>query len=207
VRLALALVVVTTVMAGCAATPAVHTARAPRDETVVLLPGPEGTAGTVTVTHQGQQRVLDVPYASTHLREEGRLEDGGRHSADQVQQLFGDALRAQPPRPVTFVLYFLGDSDQLTPDSQQEIPKIMQEIGRHPAAEIVVIGHTDRKGPLAYNDALSLRRAERVRTQLVQVGILADQISVAGRGEREPLVATEDEVDEPRNRRVEITVR
>ncbi len=83
----------------------------------------------------------------------------------------------------------------------------MQEIGSHPAPEIVVVGHTDRVGSLAYNDALSLRRAERVRAQLVQVGIPNDQISVAGRGEREPLKATEDEVAEPLNRRVEITVR
>ena len=48
---------------------------------------------------------------------------------------------------------------------------------------------------------------ERVRAGLVQMGIPREQISVAGRGEREPLVATEDEVAEARNRRVEITVR
>jgi outer membrane protein OmpA-like peptidoglycan-associated protein len=70
-----------------------------------------------------------------------------------------------------------------------------------------VVGHTDRVGSLTYNDALSLRRAERVRTGFVQMGIPREQISVAGRGEREPIVPTEDEVAEPRNRRVEITVR
>jgi outer membrane protein OmpA-like peptidoglycan-associated protein len=39
------------------------------------------------------------------------------------------------------------------------------------------------------------------------MGIRLEQVSVAGRGEREPLVTTEDEIAEPRNRRVEITVR
>ena len=47
----------------------------------------------------------------------------------------------------------------------------------------------------------------RLRGQLVQLGIPAEQIRAAGRGERAPLVPTEDEVAEPRNRRVEITVR
>ena len=53
---------------------------------------------------------------------------------------------------------------------------------------------------------LSLRRARKIRDDMVKLGVPA-QIQVAGRGEREPLVATEDEVAEPRNRRVEISVR
>jgi outer membrane protein OmpA-like peptidoglycan-associated protein len=108
---------------------------------------------------------------------------------------------------VTFVLYFLENSDDFTPASKLEIPKILAEIKGHPAPEIVVVGHTDRQGTLEYNDALSLRRAERVRGQLAQIGIQRERISVAGRGERAPLVATPDEVAEPRNRRVEIIVR
>jgi outer membrane protein OmpA-like peptidoglycan-associated protein len=82
----------------------------------------------------------------------------------------------------------------------------VDEIARRPAPEIVVIGHTDRVGAVPYNDTLSLRRAERVRDELVKVGIAADRIRVAGRGEREPLVPTADEVAEARNRRVEINV-
>jgi outer membrane protein OmpA-like peptidoglycan-associated protein len=54
---------------------------------------------------------------------------------------------------------------------------------------------------------LSLRRAERCRDELIKLGIPKVRISVAGRGEREPEVPTADEVAEPRNRRVEISVR
>lgn len=70
-----------------------------------------------------------------------------------------------------------------------------------------MIGHTDRVGSVQFNDALSLRRAQKIRDDLVQLGVAAEQIQVAGRREREPLVATEDEIAEPRNRRVEISVR
>jgi outer membrane protein OmpA-like peptidoglycan-associated protein len=209
-RRALATIVLAASAVGCATTPVVRPAAAPppaRDEMVVLLPGPDGTVGTLTVTRDGDRQTLDAPYASTRVRGQGELVDGGRLSPEQVQQSFAAALDARPRRPVRFTLYFLGDSDELTPESKPEIPRILTEIAAHPAPEIVVVGHTDRVGSLAYNDALSRRRAERVRAQLEQIGVPSEQIRVAGRGEREPLVPTEDEVAEPRNRRVEITVR
>ncbi len=70
-----------------------------------------------------------------------------------------------------------------------------------------MIGHTDRVGTLEANDALSLRRAEAVRALIIERGFEAARVRAVGRGERQPLVATDDEVDEPRNRRVEIVVR
>ena len=70
-----------------------------------------------------------------------------------------------------------------------------------------MIGHTDRVGALLYNDTLSLRRAERVRKIFVERGLPTGAIHTAGRGEREPIVPTADEVSEPLNRRVEINVR
>jgi outer membrane protein OmpA-like peptidoglycan-associated protein len=194
-------------LAGCAATPVLDTPRAQRDETVILLPGPDGKAGTLTVTHERQQRILDEPYASARLQNPGALEDGGRRTAEQVQRAFGEALSGLPPRPMTFTLHFQDASDDFTPESKAEIARIVEEIRRHPAPDIVVVGHTDRVGSVTYNDALSLRRAERVRTHLVGIGIAKDRIREAGRGEREPLVPTDDEVAEPRNRRVEVTVR
>jgi outer membrane protein OmpA-like peptidoglycan-associated protein len=71
----------------------------------------------------------------------------------------------------------------------------------------MVIGHTDTVGGLSYNDRLSLARAERLREMMVELGIPAERIQAAGRGKREPLVPTEENVSEPRNRRVEISVR
>jgi outer membrane protein OmpA-like peptidoglycan-associated protein len=131
----------------------------------------------------------------------------GAVTEQEARRTFAAALEAQPARPSSFILHFLEGRDELTPDSRQLLDRIVDEIARRPAPEIVVIGHTDRVGAVPYNDALSLRRAERVRDELVKVGIAADRIRVAGRGEREPLVPTADEVPEARNRRVEINVR
>jgi outer membrane protein OmpA-like peptidoglycan-associated protein len=132
---------------------------------------------------------------------------GEKSSESEVKAVFGPALAAQPARPVSFYLYFLADTDEFTPESKQVVTQIFAEIARRPAPEIVIIGHTDRVGPVPYNDALSLRRAERVREELLKLGIPRVRISVAGRGERELEVSTADEVSEPRNRRVEINVR
>ena len=204
-RLGLTLLLVS---AGCAQTPRI--APPAHDEMVVLLPGADGKTGALVVTHAGHEATLDNAYATARVKDPGQLERS-QADATAVREAFAPALSAQPPRPVTFTLYFLGDSDNFTPESKVELQKIFPEIAAHPAPEIVVIGHTDRVGTVPYNDALSLRRAERVRNDLVQylrqVGIAPERITVAGRGEREPIVPTEDEVVEPRNRRVEFTVR
>ena len=197
------------VLFGCAAPPpppAPPVAKPVRDDLVVLLPDQDGKKGALSVTHGGTERVLSAPYAAARIKEEGRLETGAS-TPDEVKRTFGEALAAQPPRPVSFLLYFLEGKDTLTPESQQVVQQVFAEIARRPSPEIVIIGHTDRVGSVPTNDALSLRRAQKVRDDLVKLGIPADRMQVAGRGEREPLVPTEDEVAEPRNRRVEISVR
>lgn len=181
-------------------------AKPARNDLYVLMPGQDGKTGTLTVESNGQRAVLDQPYAAARVKEPGRVE-AGAVTEQEARQTFGAALEAQPGRPTSFLLYFLENRDELTPDSQQLLARVVDEIARRPAPEIVVIGHTDRVGPVPYNDTLSLRRAERVRDELVKVGIAAQRIRVEGRGEREPLVPTADEVAEPRNRRVEISVR
>jgi outer membrane protein OmpA-like peptidoglycan-associated protein len=205
---AVVLTLTAALLGGCAAqpptlpTPATQT----RDDLYVVLPDRNGKAGAVTVTHAGDEKVLDIPYAAARIKEEGRLETGVV-TEQEVGEIFGPALAAQPLRPVSFTLYFVVDSDALTVESRSVLESVFAEIARRPAAEVVVIGHTDRVGTVQHNDALSLQRAETVRRELVRLGIPIDRIQVAGRGEREPLVPTAEGVPEPRNRRVEITVR
>jgi outer membrane protein OmpA-like peptidoglycan-associated protein len=89
-----------------------------------------------------------------------------------------------------------------------------RELGRALSAaefrghDIVLIGHTDSRGELAYNDDLSRRRAETVRAFLVRdLGLPADRLRVEGRGERELLMSGTTEQDHALNRRVEVVVR
>lgn len=174
-------------------------------ERVVLLPSADGRPGAVVLRDAQGEQLLDQAYAATARRlGENRPYQS---SPEEVQQRFGAALAAQPARPRSYVLYFQEGGNELTPESQADFLKVRAEIIERAAAEVMVIGHTDRVGSGPANDALSLKRAEAVRSLLVEAGIPADKLEVAGRGEREPLVPTADEVAEAKNRRVEINVR
>ena len=176
------------------------------DELVVLVPSTDGHVGAVVVERSRQKTVLNQAYAAS------RIVDGGapqleQLSAGDVRTEFALVLSALPGRPKSFLVYFLEATDEFTEESRIEFNKIMAELRERGDLDVVVIGHTDRVGNDEYNDRLSLQRAERVRGELVSLGIPEPRIRIAGRGERELLIATDDEVPEPRNRRVEINVR
>lgn len=173
---------------------------------VVLVPDAAGKVGAVSVKSAQGETVINSAYASATTTGNAAPVTGS-FSATQVQQTFGETAGALPPPPMSFTLNFLEGRDEYTPESRQTIETVLSELAKRPAAEIAVIGHTDRVGALEYNDKLSLQRAERVRADFLKRGVAERAISVAGRGEREPLVATADEVAEARNRRVEINIR
>ncbi len=185
--------------ASCAAPPV-------REETVVVLPGPDGKVGTVIVQRAGEQQVLNSAYAGSQVRADGSLH-GSNLSQQQVSESFGTTIAALPARPTLFLLYFLTGKDELTPESTGDLERILADMKARPVPDIVVTGHTDTVGSADSNDKLSMQRAERVKGFLTGIGIPGDRIRTAGRGERELLVQTADNVDEPRNRRVEINVR
>jgi outer membrane protein OmpA-like peptidoglycan-associated protein len=200
VALLLAFVAVT---AGCAT---------PRNDLVVVLPGEGGKVGTVVVTDDKKhETTLNTAYASARSDRPGLFErssgmKAGPSSAEEVKQAFAPALAAQPARPVSLLLYFI-EGSTLSDESKAVVDKMFAEIARRPAAEITVIGHTDTVGTDAFNDKLSLERAQAVREILIGMGVPAQNITAAGRGKRELLVPTADNVNEPRNRRVELNVR
>jgi outer membrane protein OmpA-like peptidoglycan-associated protein len=178
----------------------------PSQDLVVLLPDKEGKVGTVIVQGPKGKAVLNTAYASARTTSDGGVHRGTA-SQSEVKDVFGSALAAQPPRPISFTLYFESGNDEFTEESKQEVKRLLAEMARRQASDITVIGHTDLVGPDSSNDALSLQRAERVKSILARMGIPAERILTAGRGRREPLTPTADGVSQPRNRRVEISVR
>jgi outer membrane protein OmpA-like peptidoglycan-associated protein len=176
-----------------------------RQSLFVVLPNPDGSSGAVTIEDGQKSVVLDQPYAAGEVR--GGVAAPVKVDQAQVQQIFGNALAAQPILPSHFVLYFERDSDTLTPESQRQYQGVFEDIKRRNVYEVEVIGHTDTMGTQQHNQQLSMSRADMIRDRLVHDGISPKSISVAGRGSLDPAVRTADQVAEPRNRRVEITVR
>jgi outer membrane protein OmpA-like peptidoglycan-associated protein len=172
----------------------------------VLLPGSDGATGAVVVRQAGREAVLDSEYATARAGAGGALEVGKADPA-AVRAEFASALQALPAAPASFVVYFVFGQDELTEESRKAIAPALQDVARRSAPEITVTGHADQVGAERINDALSLRRADRVKEMLVQLGVPAGRIATAGRGSREPLVRPTDGAAEARNRRAEISVR
>lgn len=163
-------------------------------------------SGVVTVTSSGGTAVLDQPYETAEVTAGGGISTRTMDETESNER-FGTVLAAQPPRPITRTLYFIEATDKLRPDSVPALNEVKTIMAAWPAPQVSVIGHTDRVGSQEANDKLGRQRAEMVKRALVEIGIDAGKIDVFSRGEREPVVPTEDEVPEPRNRRVEINVR
>lgn len=172
----------------------------------VLLPDQQGVPGALLVQSERGETTLDQPYKAADVYTDGRVETKVL-DAEAVHRQFRDALSAQPQRPISYTLYFITEKDELTPESKLAMGQIKRELSQRAFPEITVIGHTDSAGSVAYNDALSLKRAETTRQLLVDAGIPSELIKSAGRGSREMLVKTGEGISEPRNRRVEISIR
>lgn len=172
---------------------------------IVLLPQADGSVGAVIIRSATTEQTLNRAYAGAEIGAGGAITQK-QESAASVQQKYGSALQAQPPLPVAFTVQF-ANATELTPEAVKVIENIKATLAARPFPEISVVGHTDRAGSDESNDALSLKRAQAVRDILVNAGVKPQRMDVAGRGERQPVVPTADGVTEPRNRRVEISIR
>lgn len=175
-------------------------------ERITLLPGPDGKVGTVVVSAGGNQVTLDSAFETAEVRN-GALTKSEPEQAAAANPRIEVAVAALPERPRRYLVFYQLDQLVLTSESSRNLDPIKQHVASFPAPEVIVTGHADRLGSTAYNDALSLRRAEQIKEVLLGAGVPEKTIQVEARGEREPLVPTADNVAEPRNRRVEIKVR
>ncbi|MFQ3622689.1 MAG: OmpA family protein [Acetobacteraceae bacterium] len=133
-----------------------------------------------------------------------------------LRYAFGVAPPPPPPAPApaaapaparTYLVFFDFDSAALTDRAREIIAEAAANAPRVQATRIEVTGHTDTVGSAAYNQALSVRRANAVAAELERRGIPRTQMVITGRGFTQPLVPTGPNVREPQNRRVEIVLR
>lgn len=171
---------------------------------VVLLPDADGSLGKVIVRGKGGEQVLSQAREGVSLNADQAPEIIAQ---ERIDKDFGAAMLARPMQPRRFVLYFQSGGLELTPESQALMQKVREAVEERPAADISVIGHSDTVGKADLNEALALKRAQAIAAQLVEQGVKPLAMLVESHGERNLLVPTADETPEPRNRRVEISVR
>jgi OOP family OmpA-OmpF porin len=98
------------------------------------------------------------------------------------------------------------DKYALKPDGRAELDDVVSKMQGLNLEVIIAIGHTDSIGTNEYNQKLSVRRAEAVKSYLVSKGIAADRVYTEGKGETQPVASNKTRDGRQQNRRVEIEV-
>ena len=116
------------------------------------------------------------------------------------------ALSEAEMRVMSQQIYFPFNSAHLTSASRALLLEKAAILKRNPALTLTLTGHADARGPSAYNQRLSERRAAAVQRFLLEAGIEAERLTSEGRGEEVPAVEGSGEEVWRRNRRVEFVV-
>jgi OmpA-OmpF porin, OOP family len=109
---------------------------------------------------------------------------------------------------VTFAAdaFFDFDKAVLKPAGKTKLADLVEKIKGINLEVIIAVGHTDSVGADAYNQKLSVRRAEAVKAFLVSKGIEKNRIYTEGKGEKQPVASNQTKEGRAKNRRVEIEV-
>jgi outer membrane protein OmpA-like peptidoglycan-associated protein len=202
---ALAVLLASGSLASCAGKRIQPAAAAPA--LIVLMPEEDGSASTARVSNPLGAVELDAPLEATRVTSNKPPTPPVVMDRADVEREFGAVLAGLPPPAEHFNLYFRTDTAELNDESRAMLPGILRSVSRRPAPEVTVIGHTDTTGSSANNYRLGLERAATIRKLLTAAGLDAAAIEIESHGEADLLVRTRNSTAEPRNRRVEITVR
>ncbi|MBK6868511.1 MAG: OmpA family protein [Burkholderiales bacterium] len=102
--------------------------------------------------------------------------------------------------------FFDFDKSVLKPEGRAKLDDLVGKIKDINLEVIIAVGHTDSVGSDAYNQRLSVRRAEAVKAYLVSKGIERNRIYTEGKGEKQPIADNRTAEGRAKNRRVEVEV-
>lgn len=171
---------------------------------------------TQIAENEVQQAELQTQIEQARNRREELRVAMERRKVEQAQEEQSD-LRArlsflqakQTERGIVLTLsdvLFAFDEAGLKPGGERAAERLADFLEQYPSRRIRVEGHTDSVGPEAYNERLSLKRAQAVKQAIANDGISPSRIVTEGYGETYPVASNDDPAGRQRNRRVEVLI-
>jgi len=137
-------------------------------------------------------------------------DDGGMNDGAEIQRKTNpldpkdDVITFEKGKSVILhSINFEFDKATILPSSNAVLEKINEGLTESSEIKVTIIGHTDNVGSDAYNLTLSQKRADAVKTWLVNRGIAASRLESVGKGESEPMASNDTAESRAMNRRVE----
>jgi OmpA-OmpF porin, OOP family len=117
-------------------------------------------------------------------------------------------IPAPTSEKVTFAAdaFFDFDKSVLKPEGRAKLDDLVSKMSGLNLEVVIAVGHTDSVGTDAYNQRLSVRRAEAVKSYLVSKGVERNRVYTEGKGEKQPVADNKTAEGRAKNRRVEIEV-
>jgi outer membrane protein OmpA-like peptidoglycan-associated protein len=162
------------------------------------------TGGTVAGAAAGAALGGGIGYTMDRQEKEFKeaLESERAANEIEIERVREDLLKLTLDSEVSFDF----DSAAIKPAFQPSLTKLANVLAKYDRNQVTVVGHTDSTGAEAYNQSLSLRRAESVVSELGNRGVPRGMMTAEGRGELEPRADNDSEAGRQLNRRVEIFV-
>jgi len=123
----------------------------------------------------------------------------------QISDLQAEATERGLVLTLGDVLFATGSSD-LQDGSNRNLEKLVSFLNEYPERGVQIEGHTDNVGSAAFNQTLSLQRAESVRSYLTERGVQNRRIAVSGIGLERPIADNGTATGRQQNRRVEVII-
>ena len=159
-----------------------------------------GRAGTGAVIGGALGAVAGNLWSKRMEDRRNAMEQSTRGTGVEVSRTEDNQLKLNIPNDISFDT----GSAAIKPPLRAVLDPFANSLRDDPTARLLIVGHTDNTGTDAVNDRLSLERAQSVKNYLVDRGVRATTVQVAGRGEREPVADNNTEAGRAKNRRVEI---
>lgn len=172
--------------------------------TIVMLMDNNKENNAIAVTSGKQEVLINEPNTFTSIRSKNDMSRVSQMSDEEIKSLFANVVSNSNIEHFKFILYF--QKENILENSQKELTDMIHLISQKDDYYIKVSGHADTIGSLKDNLKLSQKRVDIVIEKMKENKVQYFHLSTAAHGENQLAIPTPDNVNEPLNRRVEISI-